>query len=60
MNRDDFMEFFRNDELLNTLSVEDRLEIFSEILVGSSDFTKTLIDKVFNDYCVANLEVKEV
>jgi hypothetical protein len=60
MSRDDFMEFFRNDELLNTLSVEDRLEIFSEILSGSSDFTITLIDRVFNDYCVTNLEVKEV
>lgn len=27
-NRDDFMAFFRDEEKLNTLSNEDRIEIF--------------------------------
>lgn len=57
MNRDDFMEFFRNTGLLNTLSVDDRIEVFSTILLGSSDFSKKLLDDIFNDYCVTHLEV---
>ena len=32
MNRDHFMAFFRNDEKLNTLSSEDRMEVFLQIL----------------------------
>jgi hypothetical protein len=57
--RDDFMEFFRDDEMLNLLSVDDRIEIFSYILLGSSDFTKKLFDDIFSDYCVSHLEVIE-
>ena len=47
MTRNDFMNFFRNDEKLNELSVEDRVEVFSTILLGSSDFKKELFDKIF-------------
>ena len=57
MTRDDFMAFFRDDECLNTLSVDDRKEVFSQILIGSSDFTKKLLDDVLSDYGVAHLEV---
>jgi hypothetical protein len=60
MDRQSFMDFFRDDEKLNTLTVEDRLEIFRYVMVGSSDFTKELLDEVLNDYCVENLEVKEI
>ncbi len=60
MTRNDFMDFFRDGELLNTLYVEDRIEIFSTILLGSSDFTKELFDDLFSDYCIEHLEVIEV
>jgi len=59
MDRQQFMEFFRDDETLNTLSVEDRVEVFSQVLIGSSDFTKELLDKVLGDYGVTNLAVIE-
>ena len=60
MNRDDFMNFFRDDEKLNELSVADRIEVFSTILLGSSDFKKKLLDEIFSDYSVTHLEVIEV
>lgn len=60
ITRDDFMEFFRDNEKLNTLSVDDRLEVFSTILLGSSDFRKELFDNIFSDYGVTNLEVIEI
>lgn len=60
MTRDEFMSFFRNDETLNTLSVEDRIEVFSSTLLGSSDFTKELLEGVLNDYCVDNLKIVKI
>ena len=54
------MAFFRNDDNLNELSVDDRIEIFKYILQGSSDITKELIDSVLSDYSVSNLEVIEI
>ena len=60
MSREDFMNFFRDDEKLNELSVSDRIEVFRTILLGSSDFTKDLLDEVLSDYCVENLEVIEI
>lgn len=45
---------------VNELSVDDREEIFRTILVGSSDFTKDLLDEILSDYCVSNLEIIEV
>lgn len=59
LTRNDFMRFFRDNDKLNTLSVEDRIEIFSSVLPGSTDFTKELLESVLTDYCVSNLEVKE-
>ena len=55
--RDDFMDFFRDDEKLNELTVDDRIEIFRTILVGSSDITKELLDEILSDYSVTNLEI---
>lgn len=60
LTRDQFMEFFRNDGLLNALTVDDRIEVFASILAGNSDFTKELLDKVLSDYEVTNLEVVTV
>jgi len=53
------MAFFRDDKKLNLLSPDDRIEVFSSILLGSSDFKKKLFDKIFSDYCVGNLEAIE-
>ncbi len=60
ITRNQFMAFFRDDEKLNELSVDDRIEIFSTILSGSSDFKKELLDNILSDYCVGELEVREV
>ncbi len=51
------MKFFRDDEKLNELTVDDRIEIFRTILVGSSDITKELLDEILSDYSVTNLEI---
>ena len=58
--RDDFMDFFRDDEKLATLSNDDRLEIFMSIVPGSSDFTKSLLDSLLADCGVDHLKVIEI
>ncbi len=58
-NREDFMNFFRNNEKLNELTVDDRVEIFSTILAGNSDLNKKLLDEILSDYNVNNLEIVE-
>ncbi|MCA6368239.1 MAG: hypothetical protein IM618_14445 [Cytophagales bacterium] len=60
ISRDQFMAFFRSSESLEKLSVADRKEVFSTILLGSSDITKALLDSVISDYCVENLQVTEL
>ncbi len=55
MTRDGFMDFFRDDECINTLSTDDRLEIFRYILVGNSGFTWKLLEEVLRDYGVGRL-----
>jgi len=60
ISRDDFMKFFRDEEKLNELSVDDRNEIFRYVLAGNSDFSKKLLDEIFSDYCVENLEIVEI
>lgn len=57
ISREDFMKFFRDDEKLNELTIDDRIEIFRTILVGSSDITKELLDDILSDYSVPNLEI---
>lgn len=57
ISREDFMKFFRDSESLNKLTADDRIEIFGTILMGSSDFTKILLDEILSDYNVTNLEV---
>ena len=59
MDRDAFMAFFRDDEMLQTLSADDRVEIFCQILLGSSDLTKELLDEVLSNYSVSHLRVIE-
>ena len=57
INRQEFMQFFRDDEKLNELTPDDRIEIFKTILIGSSDLTKELLEDVMSDYSVAHLKV---
>jgi len=57
ITRGQFMSFFRDDEKLNTLSPDDRIEIFQTILLGSSDITADLLNGLISDYCVENLVV---
>jgi hypothetical protein len=59
ITREAFMQFFRDEEKLNELSPDDRIEIFSTILLGSSDITKALLEDILKDYNVSNLEVIE-
>ena len=54
------MQFFRDDEKLNELTPDDRIEIFRTVLIGSSDITKELLDEVILDYSVRNLQVIDV
>lgn len=60
LKKEDFMAFFRDEESLNKLSVDDRIEIFSTILLGSSDFKKKLFDDIFTDYGINHLEIIEL
>ena len=57
INREDFMHFFRDDEKLNMLSADDKVEIFLQILQGSSDITKDLLNELISDYNVHNLKI---
>ena len=54
------MKFFRDTEKLNELTQDDRVEVFRTILLGSSDFSKDLLNEVLGDYSVDNFEVIEI
>jgi transcriptional regulator with XRE-family HTH domain len=60
LTREDFMNFFRDDEKLNQLTADDRVEVFRTGLIGSSDFTKELLNEILSDYCVCHLEIVEI
>lgn len=60
MTREDFMNFFRDDEKLSSLSADDRIEIFLQILPGNSDITEDLLKELISDYQVDNLKVCQV
>ena len=40
ITRQDFMDCFRDDTFFNQLTSDDRIEMFSQTLLGSSDLTK--------------------
>ncbi len=60
ITREDFMNFFRDNEKLSTLSSDDRIEIFSQILSGGSDITEDLLNELICDYQVHNLKVSQI
>ena len=55
--REEFMNFFRDDDLMTLLTADDRIEIFSSVLIGESDFTKELLDQILKDYGVRHLSI---
>ena len=60
ISRAEFMQFFRDDEKLNELTPDDRVEVFRTNLLGSSDLTKELLEAIITDYSVSNLQVIKV
>ncbi len=46
MDREHFMDFFRNDEKLEQLTPDDRIEIFLNVLLGSSDIDVKLLNEL--------------
>lgn len=56
MTRKDFLQFFRDDEKLNQLSADDRLELFLYIMKDGSDITKELLNEMISDYS-ADIEI---
>jgi hypothetical protein len=54
------MAFFRDDEMLNALTADDRVEIFQQVLTGSSDISKVLLDDLIGSYSVDHLKVMEI
>lgn len=55
--RTDFMSFFRDSEMLNELSPDDRVEVFLSVLLGASDITPARINELLQDYGVDDLFV---
>jgi hypothetical protein len=41
------------------LTADDRIEIFMQVLTGSSDLTQECLDQLLSDYSVGGLEVAE-
>lgn len=60
MNRDNFMSFFRNNNMLNSLSVDDRIEIFSTILLEKTDITFELLNNLLIEYDVDDLVIFKI
>ncbi|EPK1400729.1 hypothetical protein JX785_002550 [Acinetobacter baumannii] len=59
MDREHFMDFFRNDEKLEQLTPEDRIEIFLNVLLGSSDIDVKLLNELLNNYDIRNIVISE-
>lgn len=61
MTREEFMEAYRdNDELGESLTPDDCVEIFLGVLKGSEDITKDLLETLLKEYQVSNLKIVEV
>jgi hypothetical protein len=60
IKKEEFMNFFRDDEKLNSLSNDDRIEIFLQILAGGSDITKDLLNELICDYQVHNIKISQI
>lgn len=54
MNRDEFMAFFRRDDFHEMIKPHDCIEIFLNVLHGSSDITPELIADLKMNYGVTH------
>jgi len=54
------MNFFRDTEKLNELTTDNRVEIFRTVPIGSSDFTKEILNEILSDYSIGHLEEIEI
>ena len=50
MDRQSFMDFFRDEFFHDKVSDDDCIEIFLTVLKGSSDITKELLESLCKDY----------
>ena len=57
ITRNEFIEFFRSDEGYAELSVDDALEIFLDVLKGSSDLTEDVLLSLLDAYGVTDITV---
>jgi len=60
ITRADFIEFFRDEERLNELTVADRVEIFRTVLTANLDVSKDLLNEILKNHTVCNLDVVEL
>jgi hypothetical protein len=56
MTRDDFMAFFRRDDFHELISESDAEEIFLNVLHGSSDIDGKLIEDLYRNYGIEEVE----
>jgi hypothetical protein len=56
MTRDDFMAFFRRDDFHELISESDAEEIFLNVLHGSSDIDGKLIEDLFRNYGIEEVQ----
>jgi len=55
-----FMKFFRDNDCLAELTIDERKELFKYSLAGSMDLTKELINDVLSDYGIDSIKVVDV
>lgn len=48
--REQFLDFFRSEHFARELTVEDRREVFLDVLEGASDLTPELIGELLDAY----------
>ncbi len=54
MTRQEFMDFFRSHDGWADLTVDDKQEVFLDILQGDSDLTPDLLNGLIDNYGAAN------
>ena len=60
LERHEIMEIFRDEELINKLTPNDKIEIFLTILQGSSDITVDLLNRLLIEYSVNNIIIEKL
>jgi len=60
ITRDEFMEFIRDEKMLNTLNDFDRKEVFFSVLPLRSSIDKELLDELLFHYEVDNISIVQL